>query len=168
VVDGADWIGNQIRGQSLSMDAVGLDFSHRAENVHKARRAVYGEDDELGKTWAGEELHTVKHEGSPRFWETLVSWRSKLRGVRKRKAADQLWESVSTRSPMIDYPASLAKGWPIGSGPTEAMCKTTTKRLKGSGMRWDGPNAEAVMGLAALEQSDQWEGDWQVCLRPTG
>lgn len=168
VVDGADWIRNQIRGQSLPMDAVGLDFYHLAENVHKARRAVYGEDDEAGKAWAGEVLHTVKHDGYAPFWEALVSWRSKLRGARKRKAADQLLEYVAARSAMMDYPASLEKGWQIGSGPTEAMCKTTTKRLKGSGMRWDGPNAEAVMGLAALDQSDQWKGYWQICLRPTG
>jgi hypothetical protein len=168
VVDGADWIRNQIQGQNLPMDAVGLDFDHLAENVHKARRAVFGEDDEAGKTWAGEVLHTVKHEGYPSFWEALVSWRSKLRGARKRQAADQLLGYVSARSPMIDDPASLAKGWQIGSGPTEAMCKTTTKRLKGSGMRWDGPNAEAVMGLAALDQSDQWKRYWQVCLKPTG
>ena len=58
----------------------------------------------------------------------------------------------------MDYPGFLKKGWQIGSGPTEAMCKTMTKRLKGSGMRWDGPNAEAVRGLAALDQSDQWKG----------
>ena len=168
VVDGADWICNQIQGQNLPIDAVGLDFYHLAENVHKARRGVYGEDDEAGKEWAGEVLHTVKHDGYQPFWEALVSWRLKLRGVRKRKAADQLLEYVAARSQMIDYPGSLKKGWQIGSGPTEAMCKTTTKRLKGSGMRWDGPHAEAVMGLAALDQSDQWKGYWQICLKPTG
>jgi len=48
------------------------------------------------------------------------------------------------------------------------MCKTTTARLKGSGMRWDGFNAEAVMSLAALEQSDQWKRYWRYCLDSTG
>jgi hypothetical protein len=168
VVDGADWIRNQIQGQSLPMDAVGLDFYHLAENVHKARRAVYGEDDAAGQEWAGAVLHTVKHDGYEPFWQALVSWRSRLRGARKRKAADRLLEYVAARSPMIDYPGSLQKGWQIGSGPTEAMCKMTTQRLKGSGMRWDGPNAEAVMGLAALEQSDQWKGYWQIGLQPSG
>ena len=38
-----------------------------------------------------------------------------------------------------------AKGWQIGSGPTEATCKVLTVRLKGSGMRWDADNAEALM-----------------------
>jgi hypothetical protein len=56
---------------------------------------------------------------------------------------------------------------PIGSGPMEAMCKTTW-RLKGPGMRWDSPNAEVVMALAALDQSGHWTGSWQTCLKPTG
>ena len=68
---------------------------------------------------------------------------------RRRKAADELLHYVAKRSETICYPEFLAKGWQIGSGPTEAMCKTTTARLKGSGMRWDGVNAEAVMSLAA-------------------
>ena len=38
---------------------------------------------------------------------------------------------------MIRYPQSRAKDWDIGSGPTQALCKTTAARLKGSGMRWD-------------------------------
>jgi hypothetical protein len=48
------------------------------------------------------------------------------------------------------------------------MGKTTTRRLKGSGMRWDGPNAEAVMALTTLDQSGHWTGSWQTCLKPTG
>src|SRR5207249_2176556 len=43
-VDGADWIRNQIQRQSLPVDAIGLDFHHLADNVHKARRAVFGEE----------------------------------------------------------------------------------------------------------------------------
>ena len=38
----------------------------------------------------------------------------------------------------------------MGSGPTEATCQTLTARLKGSGRRWDGDKAEALLGLEAL------------------
>ena len=58
VVDGSEWIKNQIERQSLPLDDLGLDFYHLAENVHKARRAVYGEEDPkdekaAGNAWAG-------------------------------------------------------------------------------------------------------------------
>ena len=56
-VDGSPWIRNQVERQSLPLDDLGLDFYHLGENVHKARREIYGEDDEAGKEWAGELLH---------------------------------------------------------------------------------------------------------------
>jgi hypothetical protein len=39
----APWNRLQVKSQSLPLDALGLDFDHLAENVHKARRIVYGE-----------------------------------------------------------------------------------------------------------------------------
>src|SRR5262249_37564916 len=53
VVDGAEWIRNQVKAQSMPLDALGLDFYHFAENVHKARRAVYGEEDPKDEKAAG-------------------------------------------------------------------------------------------------------------------
>src|SRR5262249_31354570 len=87
--DGAEWITNQVRRQCLPLDAEGLDFYHLAENVHQARRAVYGEDppettDTPGQRWAGQALHTAKHEGYEALHEELVAWRAKGRGPEKR------------------------------------------------------------------------------------
>jgi len=75
---------------------------------------------------------------------------------------------VDKRREMIKYPEFLAKGRHIGSGPTESMCRATTERLKGAGMRWDADNAEALMTLEALDQSGQWQLYWKCCLRPAG
>jgi hypothetical protein len=165
-VDGSPWIRNQVQRQSLPLDALGLDFYHLSENVHKARREIFGEDDDAGKQWAGKLLHVFKHEGYEVAWKQLLEWRLALK--RGRPAADRLVNYVSERREMIRYPEFQAKGWQIGSGPTEATCKTLTARLKGSGMRWDSDNAEAIMALEALTQSDQWDLYWKSQLRPTG
>jgi hypothetical protein len=165
-VDGSAWIRNQIERQSLPLDALGLDFYHLSENVHKARREIYGEDDEPGQQWAGQLLHVFKHDGYEAAWKQLLEWRVALK--HGRPAADRLVNYVSERRGMIRYPEFQAKGWQIGSGPTEATCKTLTARLKGSGMRWDSDNAEAIMALEALTQSGQWNAYWQSQLRPTG
>lgn len=163
-VDGSPWIRNQVQQQSLPLDALGLDFYHLGENVHKARREIYGEEDELGKQWAGQLLHLFKHEGYEVAWKQLLQWRLDLRRG-QRQAADKLLHYVSERRDMIQYPCFQARGWQIGSGPTEATCKTLTARLKGSGMRWDSENAEAVMGLEALYQSGLWEEYWRSDLQ---
>jgi hypothetical protein len=166
-VDGAPWIRNQVERQNLHLDVLGLDFYHLSENIHKTRREIYGDEDEAGKTWAGDLLHVFKHDGYKAAWEKLVQWRVRLKR-NQRSRADGLLFYVGERSDMIRYPEFIAKRWQIGSGPTEATCKTLTARLKGSGMRWDASNAEALMGIESLTQSDQWKVYWQNQLRPTG
>jgi hypothetical protein len=167
--DGSEWISNQAKRQSLPLDAVGLDFYHLAENVHKARRAVYGEEDPKddkapGNVWAAGLLHTAKHQGYEALRQQVLPWSKTLRGKAKRKAAEQLLNYITERREMILYPEFRDKGRQIGSGPTESMCKAATQRLKGVGMRWDADNAEAIMALEALEQSGSWQAYWDSCL----
>jgi hypothetical protein len=160
IVDGAPWIREQMQLHLAELDGLGLDFYHLSENVHRARRAVFGEDSPEGRGWADELMHIFKHQGYGAAWERLVQWRAKLARSRKRKAADRLLKYVSTRQEMIRYPAFRAKGWQIGSGPTESQCKLCTKRLKGHGRRWDRPNATAVAALDTLDRSGQWQKIW--------
>jgi hypothetical protein len=169
VVDGLDWIKNQIQRQGLPLDDVGLDFYHLAENLHKARRVVYGEEDPKdeqapGNAWAGRLLHTAKHDGYAELREELQAWKATLRGAKHRQAAEQLLNYVTDRREMIKYPEFLERGRQIGSGPTESMCKAVKQRVKGRGMRWDGDNAESIMALEALEQSGAWQAYWDAQL----
>ena len=138
---------------------MGLDFYHLSENVHRCRRNVFGEQNAAGTSWADALLHTFKHDGYETAREQLLSWRADLRG-KKRKAADRLINYVVERRDMISYPDFAARGWQLGSGPTEARCKTSTSRLKRSGQRWTGPHAEAVAALTNLRDSDQWRRYW--------
>lgn len=158
LVDGASWIPPQIEDADLRLNGLGLDFYHLSENVHRCRRIVFGEQD-AGTAWADALLHTFKHEGYESAREQLLAWRTALRG-QKRTAADRLINYVVERRDMISYPEFTAHGWDIGSGPTEARCKTSTSRLKRSGQRWTGPHAEAIAALTNLRDSDQWRLYW--------
>src|SRR5205807_1508766 len=60
--------------------------------------------------------------------------------------------------------AAADPGRQTGSGPTESMCKATTQRIKGRGMRGDGDNADSIMALEALEQSGGWQAYWDLQL----
>jgi len=159
VVDGASWIPPQFEQAALRLDGLGLDFYHLSENVHRCRRATFGENSTAGTAWADALLHTFKHDGYEAAREQLLAWRTTLRG-KKRAAADRLLNYVVERRDMINYPEFAAHGWHIGSGPTEARCKTSTSRLKRSGQRWNGPHAEAVATLTNLRDSNQWHLYW--------
>ena len=162
-IDGGPWIINQIKLQQMPMSATGLDFYHLSQHVYAAGNAVFGEENEAGKAWVAQLLHMVKHEGYEAMWEHLLEWRKGLTRS-KRKAADKLIHYVAERKEMILYPEFLARGWQIGSGPTECQCRLLPDRLKGAGMRWDADNAEAVMALEAMRISGQSPGYWQMCI----
>ena len=161
-VDGGPWIIRQL-DKRLSTNAVGLDFYHLGQNLHKTRKLVFGEKSQPGEKWIGKVLHGVKHEGYERLWEDLLVLRKTTRGS-KRKEVDRMINYVSDRRHMIRYPEFIAKGWQIGSGPTESQCRVLSDRVRGSGMRWDADNAEAVMALEAMEQSNQWSQYWKIAM----
>ena len=165
-VDGADWIREQLQqdAEALPLDGLGLDFYHLSENVHKCRREVFGAEDEAGKTWVSDLLHTFKHEGYAVAWEQLLKWRVTLSdsSQSKKTSADRLLNYVQERQAMIAYPTFREHGWQIGSGPTESRCKTSTSRLTGRGRRWDPKNAEAVAAHTTLRDSQQWNTYWAI------
>lgn len=160
VSDGAKWIRHQFEIQLPMLDAMILDFYHFAEHVGAAGRVCFGEGPDA-VSWTGQVLEAAKTEGPA---EVLVRIRQALKSTRssnKRAALRSLEQYVAQRCDMLDYPAYRGKGWDIGSGVTEAFCKTLTLRLKGSGMRWNTRNAEAMMALAALDQSNLWNPYWE-------
>jgi hypothetical protein len=63
----------------------------------------------------------------------------------------------------MNYWKSIAANQPIGSGVTEAACKTIVKqRLCLSGMRWKDKGAGVILSLRALSHSSgRWEQFWQ-------
>jgi len=158
LIDGAPTLRKQF--ESLKLTGLGLDFYHFGEHVHEGRRQTFGEQNQQGDAWAADVLHTAKHEEYGPLWDKLCTWRNGQRSKAKRDAADDLQHFVAERRPIINYRQFQERGWHIGSGPIESMCKATTQRIKGPGMRWDRDNAEAMMALEAMRQSNQWDRYW--------
>ena len=67
----------------------------------------------------------------------------------------------------MDYWRYAAAGYPIGSGVTEAACKTLVKqRLCCSGMRWTTAGAQTILSLRALVKTDcRWNQFWDKITR---
>lgn len=161
LTDGSPWIRNQLLKQLKKLQAMLLDFYHLSEHVWDTARACWG-DGEEGRAWARQQLHDIKHIGGRALLAAIEEAKKKLRARAKQDALRLLRNYIVERWEMVEYPAALAKGWDIGSGPTEAMCKNLTLRLKRPGMKWDTDNAAALMNLVALREGGQWEQYWQT------
>ena len=162
VTDGADWIRRQYQVQLPMLEANVLDYYHLREHVIAASYRVFGEATPAAEAWRESMMGVALEEGPVRLLEEVGQLRRGMRSPVKRSALEGLQNYVAARTEMLDYPAFRAKGWDIGSGPTEASCKTLTARLKGPGMRWDKPNAEGMMSLASIRSSNLWTRYWHL------
>ena len=145
-----------------------LDYFHLAEYVNAAAKACYG-DTEKTQAWIADALDTVKHEaGGARvvineFKELLDAPGGPRLTKLERATIERAVGYMEANEDRMDYPAALAAGYMIGSGVTEAACKTVVKaRLCGSGMRWYETSMQQILCLRALRQSsNRWEQFWQ-------
>jgi hypothetical protein len=161
ITDGAAWIKWQVYQNTPTLTAHLLDFYHLAQHVHEAARRCFGETPPA-KEWSGRLLHQFKHGGAAEPLGEIEAARKQSRSASKRQSLRLLSHYVSERLEMLDYRAARARGWPIGSGPTEAMCKNLTLRIKRTGAKWDADHASNLMNLAALYESNQADAYWQT------
>jgi hypothetical protein len=164
VTDGAEWIANLVEANLPAETTVILDYFHASQHVHQTRRTVYGEENAQGNDWADRLLAELCGGDWERAWELLVQTRSRLRSKVKRKSLDELMGYLIERREKVDYASFRAAGYDVGSGPTESMCKSLSRRMKGIGMRWTGRNAESMVALESLHQSGLWPTYWSTRL----
>jgi hypothetical protein len=135
-----------------------LDFWHAAEHVHGYARLRYGGG---AAAWAERAVGVMRREGGAALLALLQQ--EELPGGCAEEVAEALRKLrgyVADNVHRMDYATYRARGWDIGSGPTEAGCKLLGGRLKGAGMRWEECASSEVAALRALEASG--EGLWQA------
>ena len=156
-----------------------LDFFHVTEYLATVAYAAYpGKTDKPKRDiWLNERCTQLKHDS--KAVEALIA---EMQQLAKKKSLtktikDNLLAALTyfiNHRHMMDYATQVKKRLPIGSGVTEAACKTLVKqRLCGSGMRWKDKGAKVILSLRALVQSTgRWQQFWgnieqygaQVCL----
>jgi hypothetical protein len=140
-----------------------LDWYHALEHLHSCAAAMHGKGDGKRQQWL-KEAETV-------LWEQggsgLKKWLEELQEPEDEDGKEGLRSLrgyVNNQEHRMDYPGYRERGWDIGSGPTEAGCKVTAERLRGSGMRWKEEGAAHVAPLRAMYMSgpEVWDAHWAL------
>ncbi len=160
VSDGAEWIAHEYARQLPMLDAHILDYYHLQEHVLQAGQMLYDQNPKKAAAWREEMMGCVWEQGSLVLLDQLGSYLRRHPTGPQHEALEDLRDYVGKRVAMTDYPTFRSLGYDCGSGPTESLCGQLTNRLKGPGMRWDNDNAEAMMALASLDHSGQWDTYW--------
>ena len=141
-----------------------LDFWHVTEYINAAAKAIHRNKSER-ETWIDGACHDLKHKhgAAQRILEEFRLAASRELSAKPRESVDAAISYFENNLGRMNY-ASYRKGHlPIGSGITEAACKTLVKtRMCGSGMKWSEGGSDCVLTLRALALSGQrWEEFWQ-------
>ncbi len=142
-----------------------LDFYHASGYLAGAAPGMHRKKAER-EYWLAEACSALKHEGGGAARLSGEQAAQVAAGSRTRSAAEPLTTAAGYFEHNIermDYPVFSAMGLPIGSGVTEAACKTLVKqRLCGSGMQWTRSGAQTVLTLRALLLStSRWQSLWR-------
>lgn len=140
-----------------------LDFWHAAQHLHEFANLWHGVGTGAAQDWSHAAKGVLRSQGGAALWSWLQTHGPEVTATTEVQTKwQELLGYVRNQQHRMDYPSYEAKGWDIGSGPTEAGCKIVGERLKRSGMKWQRDNVEAVAKLRALYLSGEglWEAFW--------
>ena len=141
-----------------------LDFYHAVEYLTGVADAHFARDPKARKQWLDDACTTLKH--SVGGAQVLITQMPEILSENKSKALKEKIQTAvkyfQNHQQLMNYAQYLQSNLPIGSGVTEAACKTIVKqRLCCSGMKWKEPGAAVVLTLRTLShRSGRWEQFW--------
>jgi hypothetical protein len=169
ITDGGNGLEEALRRHLADYLTTVLDWYHAAEHVCDFAAVLHAGDEAARHAWADQAKGILYEQGGDALLTHLHAVALPAGAcVETREALRQLIGYFENNRHRTDYPTYRARGWDVGSGPTEAGCKIIGERLKGSGMRWVEEGAAAVGALRALYVSGPklWDGFWEQPHRP--
>lgn len=158
LTDGAEALQDQLQTK-LSHFTLVLDFIHVDEYLWKAGTALYGETDPNRAAWVETQVLDLL---SSRTAQVIQRLNDKAKTLGPRSQARQVLQQVAgylrRNQAHMDYATYLQRGWPIGTGVIEGVCRHLIKdRMELSGMRWTKTGANALLALRAVNENSDWD-----------
>jgi hypothetical protein len=144
-----------------------LDYYHASEYIHKLSEALF-RDPHRARAWARKMCRWLKTKPHAiyRILHSAAAIRSRRLVVGQSKVYLAAYDYLRNHIKHLDYMRYRRNHLPIGSGVTEAACKTVfTQRLKRSGMAWSVAGGQRIVDLRVIHLSGVWEQVYQSYLQ---
>jgi hypothetical protein len=142
-----------------------VDYHHTVEHLSKAAEAIFGKGTESSQNWYDKYCAALKGEDDgPRRVIRSIDYYAQAKKLSKsrQKALECERTFFHNNGHRMAYAVFRREGWPIGSGPVEAACKSVVKtRLCRSGMRWSRSGGQHILTLRTYVKSNRWDVMWE-------
>jgi hypothetical protein len=135
------------------------DYFHAASYVGKLSEALFA-DSKQGRQWLRRMLRRLKAKDGVKRVLQSATYHAQERDLsgQREKLYQEGYGYLRRHGKWMRYQEYRAVGLPLGSGVTEAACKTVfSQRLKQSGMRWKVLGGQVVVTLRVVLLSGVWE-----------
>jgi hypothetical protein len=155
-------------GQQLAWQWI-LDFWHACGYLNKLATALFGEGAKAS-SWFAKWRRWLRdrHQGVSQVLRSAMWHYNNGRQLRQGQTA-AYWKAyryLRKHAVGMKYSQYRRQSMPIGSGVTEAACKTVfTERLKRSGMTWKHEGGQVILDLRVLVLSAVWHEAHEAYLR---
>ena len=144
-----------------------VDFYHACEYLATLAEVLFLDPQEA-HAWQRRMRHRLKHEPNAvfRILHSAARYHSnKFFTQKDEKAYRQAYQYLNKHKNHMNYPDKRRLRLPIGSGVTEAGCKTIfTQRFKESGMSWGKEGGQVILQIRLATRSRIWESVYQKFL----
>ena len=149
------------------------DYYHASERIWTMAEVLFGKGTQEANAWARRMLKLLKKPSGPsRVLHSVANHfkrrqrKSQQLSKRKETIYRTAYRYIQTRTKLMRYSDFKSVHIPLGSGVTEAACKTVfTQRLKCSGMRWSHQGAKTILTLRTILLSKSWAVTYKAVLK---
>jgi hypothetical protein len=149
------------------------DYYHASERIWTMADVLFGKGTRDANAWARRMLKSLKKpSGASRVLHSAATHfhrrQRKPRKLSKKKEETfrTAYRYIQSRTKIMRYSDYSSVHIPLGSGVTEAACKTVfTQRLKNSGMRWGHDGAKTILALRTILLSRSWAATYSASLK---
>jgi hypothetical protein len=166
--DGGNWIDPLLEREFRVQSRI-IDWYHAVEHLWDCAKAIHGPQTPAAALMA-ERMEAWLWDGKVRRIIDELTEHSQRLGEPQaddppqhpRRVLQQNVGYFTNHEKHMDYPTYRARGWPIGSGETEAAVKQFNKRVKGTEQFWNQKGIEPILSLRAawISQDDRWQSYW--------
>ena len=146
-----------------------VDYYHACEYLAKLAHVLFEEPPQI-HAWLNRMRKRLKHEPNAvfRILHSAAYYRSQQILTEAEEATYQkAYAYLQGYRAHLDYATYHRLGLPLGSGVTEAACKTVfTQRFKCSGMSWSLEGGQTILRLRLAKLSRIWDTIYRQSLAP--
>lgn len=138
-----------------------LDFYHVCRYIGKMADALFGPETPAAAQWFAKMRRWLRERphGAAQVSRSALQHLDHRTMTKAQQA--EFWKAyryLRRHRRCMDYRGYRQRGLPIGSGVTEAACKTVfTQRFKRSGMRWRHDTSQIIVDLRVIYLSGSWD-----------